>query len=194
MTLPCHGCNFWAFQKPVVDLHIEIIDLCNASPSLFAIYIFPYNLNIVIVPRSICVLLLLYTVPLGLAGDIMMGFWLLISIKPVLLYGSTKCKVQTFVHTPDRNSIAQLVPSWMMQWPQAGRQPPLCSPVAWRDSKTTGTAPARCLEVLWGPRGAEPGLHQPPGTPAAGPARADWQLQDLHLKTWLVKQIIFSTW
>lgn len=74
MTLPCHGCNFGAFQKPVVDLHIEIIDLRNASPSLFAIYIFPYNLNIVIVPLSIFVLLLLYTVPLGLAGGIMMGF------------------------------------------------------------------------------------------------------------------------
>jgi len=57
-----------AFQKPVVDLHTEIIDLCNISPSLFVIYIFPYNLNTVLVPLSVLVMLLLCTVPSGLAG------------------------------------------------------------------------------------------------------------------------------
>lgn len=72
VTLPCHGCNSWAFQKPVVDLHTEIIDLCNTSPSLFVIYIFPYDLNTVIVPLSVLVLLLLYTGPLGLTGEISM--------------------------------------------------------------------------------------------------------------------------
>lgn len=70
VTLPCHGCNSLAFQKPVVDLHTEIIDLCSTSPSLFVICIFPYSLNAVIVPLLAFVLLLLYTVPLGLAGEI----------------------------------------------------------------------------------------------------------------------------
>lgn len=75
------GCNFLAFQKPVVDLHTEIIDLCNTSPSLFVIYIFSYNLNTVIIPLSILVLLLLYTVLSGLAGEISVTkFWFLITI------------------------------------------------------------------------------------------------------------------
>lgn len=116
VTLPCHGYNFLASQKPVADLHTEIIDLCNTSPSLFVIYIFPYNLNTVIVPLSILVLLLLYTVPSGLAGEIsMIGFWFLITIKAIW-HGlvSTKCKVQTFVHAPDQNSVALLHLRWII--------------------------------------------------------------------------------
>lgn len=116
VTLPCHGCNSLAFQKPVVDLHTEIIDLCNTSPSLFVIYIFPYNLNTVIVHLSVLVLLLLYTGPLGLAGEISMtGFWLLVAIK-IMWHGlfSAKREFQTIVSAPARTSVALSHLRWII--------------------------------------------------------------------------------
>lgn len=118
VAMPCHGCNFLSFQKPVVGLQTEIIDFCSTSPSLFVIYIFPYSLNTVIVPLSVFVLLLLYTVLLGLAGEIgMIWFRFLITVKAVWSgWVSTKCKVQTFGHTPDQNSVAAWHLTWVLWW------------------------------------------------------------------------------
>lgn len=109
---------FLAFQKPVVDLHTEIIDLCSTSPSLFVIYIFPYSLNTVIVPLSVFVLLLLYTVPSGLAGEIgMIWFTFLITVKAVWSgWASNKCKVQTFGHAPAQSSVAAWRVRWVTLW------------------------------------------------------------------------------
>lgn len=124
VTLPCHGCNSLAFQKPVVDLHTEIIDLCSTSPSLFVIYIFPYSLNAVIVPLLAFVLLLLYTAPLGLAGEIsVIWFGFLITIKAVLRgWVSTKRKVQTFGQAPDQNSVAVWHLRWIVLWLWPGQR------------------------------------------------------------------------
>lgn len=57
-------------------------------------------------PSLTFVLLLLYAVPLGLAGEIsMIWFKFLITVKAVWSgWVSTKCRVQTFGHAPDQSS------------------------------------------------------------------------------------------
>lgn len=57
-------------------------------------------------PSLTFVLLLLYAVPLGLAGEIsMIWFKFLITVKAVWSgWVSTKCQVQTFGHAPDQSS------------------------------------------------------------------------------------------
>lgn len=145
-------------------------------------------------PSLTFVLLLLYAVPLGLAGEIsMIWFKFLITVKAVWSgWVSTKCRVQTFGHAPDQSS--DIWDEWFRPAARTDNSLSLHPSVLGGGTRGQGGGgEALCQDGQEEQACVEQhSLQQRLWVPATGWVWADLQFQNLHLKVCLSKWAIFN--